>query len=225
MKLCIPDPDFGDEIGTLARARGRGYVQLLAHDVTRHAMLLEALGPSMDRTGMSPESQITTLCRLLTQAWEVPPRETGEFAVAQDKATGLAQSVRRMWSDLDSPCSQQVVAQALLFAERRAAAFRPDRCLLVHGDASPTNAFQVLAPRQGAETGFVWVDPDGFTGDPAYDPGVALRDWCPQLLARQGSAGHGSELLPTLGRRQRPRRTVDLGMGVPRAGFDRNVLP
>ena len=39
--------------------------------------------------------------------------------------------------------------------------------------------------RPGAETGFVFVDPDGFIGDPAYDLGVALRDWCPQLLASE----------------------------------------
>jgi streptomycin 6-kinase len=41
----------------------------------------------------------------------------------------------------------------------------------------------VLGPRKGAETGFVFVDPDGFIGDPAYDLGVALRDWNAQLLA------------------------------------------
>lgn len=54
MKICVPDPDFGDEIGTIARARGRGYVQLLASDLGQHAMLLEDLGHSMSRTEMSP---------------------------------------------------------------------------------------------------------------------------------------------------------------------------
>ena len=76
-----------------------------------------------------------------------------------------------------------MLAQALLYAGRRAAAFDPDTCVVVHGDAAAANALQVRAPRAGAETGFVFVDPDGFIGDPAYDLGVALRDWCPQLLA------------------------------------------
>ena len=183
LKLCVPDPEFGDEIGTLDRADGHGYVRLLACDVGQHAMLLEHLGPSMNRTGMSADEQIATLCNLLTQAWEVPRADSGEFAVAKDKATDLANFVSRAWSELDAPCSESVRDRALLFAERRAAAFDPELCVAVHGDAAAMNALQVLAPRLGAETGFVFVDPDGFIGDPAYDLGVVLRDWCSQLLA------------------------------------------
>ena len=111
----------------------------------------------------------------------MPRSET--FASPLNKASALHQFVDQLWEDLDSPCSEHVVAQALLFAGRRAAAFDPDRCVVVHGDAAAANALQVLVPREGAETGFVFVDPDGFIGDPAYDLGVALRDWCPQLLA------------------------------------------
>ena len=54
---------------------------------------------------------------------------------------------------------------------------------MVHGDPHPWNALQALAPRMGAEAGFVFVDPVGFLADPAYDLGVVLRDWCTQLLA------------------------------------------
>jgi streptomycin 6-kinase len=145
--------------------------------------LLEALGPSMDKLELAPELQLETLCRLLRQAWEVPRALTGRFASPKDKAAELHQMVTQQWDDLDAPCSPRVLAQALLFAERRAATFDPDRCVVVHGDAAPANALQVLVPRAGAESGFVFVDPDGFIGDPAYDLGVALRDWSPQLLA------------------------------------------
>ena len=37
--------------------------------------------------------------------------------------------------------------------------------------------------RKGAESGFVFVDPDGFLAEPACDCGVVLRDWCIHLLA------------------------------------------
>jgi streptomycin 6-kinase len=183
LKLGVPDPDFADEVGTIDRARGRGYVRLLAHDAERYAMLLEALGPSMTTLDMAPEGQLETLCHLLRQAWEVPRATTGRHASAVNKASDLHEFVQRHSSDLDRPCSEQVLAQALLFAGRRAAALDPDRCVVVHGDAAAVNALAILAPREGAETGFVFVDPDGFIGDPAYDLGVALRDWCPQLLA------------------------------------------
>jgi streptomycin 6-kinase len=183
LKIIVPDPHFTDEIGTLVRAAGRGYVRLLAHDAGRRAMLLEALGPSMGRTGLTPEEQLATLCRLLRQAWDVPRAGTGPMAVAMDKATSLATLVTSLWERLDGPCSARARAQALRFAERRAAAFNPGGCVLVHGDAAPANALRVLADRPGAETGFVFVDPDGFVGDPAYDLGVALRDWCPEILS------------------------------------------
>ena len=183
LKLGLPDPQFADEVGTIARAQGRGYVQLLAHDAGRHAMLLEALGPSMPTLDMAPEAQLETLCRLLRQAWDVPRAVTGRHASAMDKASALNEFLGRFSADSERPCSERVLAQAQLFARRRAAAFDPEHCVVVHGDAAAANVLQVLAPRAGAETGFVFVDPDGFIGDPAYDLGVALRDWCPQLLA------------------------------------------
>ena len=73
--------------------------------------------------------------------------------------------------------SSGVVDEALRCAERRSAAYDPDRCVVVHGDAAAANVLR----RPG--DGWVFVDPDGFVGDPAYDRGVAVRDWCAELLA------------------------------------------
>jgi streptomycin 6-kinase len=79
------------------------------------------------------------------------------------------------------PCPERVVAQALTFAERRAAAFDVKTCVVVHGDPHPGNALRALHRRAGAESGFCFVDPDGFLCDRAYDLGVVLRDWSKQL--------------------------------------------
>ncbi len=183
VKVCLPDPLFAREARTIVAADGRGYVRMYSHDVDRYAMLLEALGPSLDRVGLTPEGQLEVLCALLRQAWEVP-RDTGPSAdPALDKATGLAELVSGLWEDLGRPCPERVVARALEYAGRRAAAFDADRCVVVHGDAASANVLRVPRPRPGAEAGFVFVDPDGFVGDPIYDLGVALRDWCPDLLA------------------------------------------
>ncbi len=183
VKVCLPDPLFAREVRTIAAAGGRGYVELYAHDDDRHAMLLESLGPSLNRVGRTPERQIETLCGLLRLAWAVP-RDPGPPAdPALNKASGLAELVAGLWEELGRPCPEQVVARALEFAERRAAAFDDDRCVVVHGDAAPANALRAPVARPGAESGFVFVDPDGFVGDPAYDLGVVLRDWCPELLA------------------------------------------
>jgi streptomycin 6-kinase len=182
LKLGFPDPAFARQMETIEAAKGCGYVALLAYDSTRHAMLLEPLGPSLDQLGLSPERMIEILCDTLRRAWEVP--DPG-LIVAPDaeKAHTLGLSVASLWESLGRPCSQRVITQALTFAERRSAAFDLERCVVVHGDPHPANALQVIRPRPGAETGFVFVDPDGFLADRAYDLGVVLRDWTAEIEA------------------------------------------
>jgi streptomycin 6-kinase len=183
LKIAIPEVGFADELRVLASAEGYGYVNLLAYDREREAMLLEALGPPMASLPLSPEQAITLLCQMLRQVWQAP-RPAGLLVTPDDEKAGqLARMVSRLWEDLQHPCSERVVYEALWYATRRAAAFDLRRCVVVHGDPHPWNALEVLSPRAGAETGFVFVDPVGFLADPAYDLGVVLRDWREQLLA------------------------------------------
>jgi streptomycin 6-kinase len=187
LKIAIPEVGFADELRVLASVQGHGYVRLLAHDREREAMLLEALGAPMAALALLPEHKIALLCQMLRQAWQAPRPAVLVVTPADEKAGQLARMVGRAWEDLSHPCSERVVTQALRYAERRAAAFDLERCVVVHGDPHPWNTLQVLAPRVGAEAGFVFVDPVGFLADPAYDLGVVLRDWCEQLLATRGT--------------------------------------
>ncbi|MFC7304398.1 aminoglycoside phosphotransferase family protein [Streptomyces monticola] len=191
LKVALPDPDAEAQIHTLRSAGGHGYVRLLAYDIARLAMLQEELGPPLSRLGLTPERQIGILSATLRRAWQIPRsqddgrgiRDARGVRDVKDKATSLAELVRDLWQELDHPCSTAAYDQAMTYAERRAAAHAPERCVLVHGDPHPDNALRAPAARAGAESGFVFVDPDGFPADPAYDLGVVLRDWCPELLA------------------------------------------
>jgi streptomycin 6-kinase len=187
LKVGLPGDGFATEVGTLLRARGNGYVQVLAHEPDLHAILLEPLGRSLDRSGLAPAEQIALLCRLLPSAWAVPRPVAGGHLL--DKAARLAASIEAMWAALDGPAPLTVRDQALAYAERRGRSFSADRSVVLHGDAASSNALAVLSPRAGAGTGFVFVDPDGFVGDPAYDVGVALRDWCGELAAERDARG------------------------------------
>lgn len=168
LKISVPGIGFDREIRTLVAAAGRGYARVLAADPARDAVLLEPLGPALDRSGLTPEAQLDVLAGLLPLAWQVPAE-----GPAEDKAAGLIALIE----ELRAPGHGRVVDEALRCAERRSAAFDPDRCVWVHGDAAAAN---VLAAPDG---GWVFVDPQGFLGDPDYDRGVAARDWCEELTA------------------------------------------
>ncbi len=198
IRLSVPSTeDFPRAVHTLDVAGGRGYVRLLDYDLPRQAMLLEPLGMPMNRTGYTPDRQLATVAAVLPQIWALPlddPSHANQHWAGEpvDKAASLLEPVAQLWQQLDRPCPERVIAQAMDFAHQRSQAFLPDRAVIVHGDAATANLLQVPVPRSGAEAGFVFVDPSTFVGDPAYDLGVALRDWCTELLA--GDA-------PTLARR------------------------
>ena len=100
------------------------------------------------------------------------------------KAQTLAQLIRELWDTLERPCSQSTLSLGPW--SLRAGAWRlltRSRCVVVHGDPHPANALLVRAPRAGAESGYAFVDPEGFLCEPAYDLGVVLRDWNEELLA------------------------------------------
>ena len=95
----------------------------------------------------------------------------------QDKGSGwrvirgverLADRARQGWSP------------GLVYAERRAP--RTEATSSWSTATSIGNLLAVRAPRPGADTGHVFVDPDGFVADRAYDLGVVLRDWSSTLL-------------------------------------------
>ena len=179
IKVALADDGWADQVATLERAAGAGYVRLLRADLSRRAVLLEELGRSLETLGWSPQDQLGCLADTLAIAWQDPKGAVPE--AGQDKASRLGTYVVEAWLRLDRPCSERVIDQAKAFAERRAAEATTD-LVVVHGDPHSGNLLAVPSPRPGAETGYVFVDPDGFVADRAYDLGVALRDWCPWLL-------------------------------------------
>ncbi len=177
LKIAPPWEGLAGQARTLAAADGRGYVRLHAFDPEREAILLEPLGKMLGSA--RPEHTLDVLAQTLQEAWQVPrvaPPET-------DKASQLIEIISSLWPALGHPCSETLVEQALSYARQRVQAFDIDKCVVCHGDPHPANALAVLSPRAGAESGYVFVDPDGFLAEPAYDLGVALREWTDEVLA------------------------------------------
>ena len=177
LKLTPPGRDQVRELAVLLAAGGRGYAQVYAHDEGRGALLLERLGPQLAQMGWSVERQIAALCETLKAAWMAPP--AGEsFQTGAEKARALAVFIAQTWEELGRPCAERTIETALSYARLREAAFDPARAVLAHGDAHAWNALQV----PGGED-FKFVDPDGLFIEPAYDLGIAMREWAQDLLA------------------------------------------
>lgn len=179
LKVAVPNDDLAAQVRTLERADGRGYVRLISFDRARNAVLLESLGHPLERSGASPEQQLATLADTLRIAWQ-PVGDAPLPEPGQDKASGLHTLIAQLWPQLGHPGSERVVHQALEYADQLRTP-DPEELVVVHGDPHPGNALAVPGRRPGAETGYCFVDPDGFVADRAYDLGVALRDWVGRL--------------------------------------------
>ncbi|MEL6985885.1 MAG: aminoglycoside phosphotransferase family protein [Actinomycetota bacterium] len=194
LKLCVPRP--GDdpfalarrEITVLARAGGRGCVALERHDGDRGALLLERLGPSLADIGQPFATRLEILAGLAVSFWTPVSAQDPILALGlqtgPQKAAWLIEFIETTWPELDRPCSEAAVADAIDAARRRAAADNPQRAVLVHGDIHPWNTLRV-DPTQGAKGPASWrlIDPDGLVAEPEYDLGVLLREDPEELLA------------------------------------------
>jgi len=184
LKVALPEPILETQISTLVAARGRGYVQVLSHDRSRGAILMESLGPSAAAKVDTVPEVLSLIAGTLVQAWHLPQELYPPLhAPAEHKAAGLARLVSELAAGHPEAVSQAVVARALHYAQERLEARDVRRQVVVHGDAHALNLLRAERARPGAESGYVFVDPEGFLCEPEYDLGVALREWNADLLA------------------------------------------
>jgi streptomycin 6-kinase len=182
LKLVIPRDGAADaarnEATVLRLAGGDGCARLLREDLTRGAMLLERLGPSLHDLHLPVRRRHDILAGAAARVWRPAP-DSG-LPTGAEKARWLAAHVTSRWEALDHPCSAAAVEHALACAERRLHAHDDARAVLVHGDVHAWNALKsvetVETAAPGEPGGFKLVDPDGLLAEPEYDLGVIARE-------------------------------------------------
>jgi streptomycin 6-kinase len=182
IKIAIPGNDRAGEATTLRLAKGHGYARLLEHDAARQAMLQERLGASLAELDLPSNLQIEIICATLRRAWQIPPPASASLPSGADKARWLAQFIAATWEELNRPCAERIIEQALSFAEVRRSAFDPETAVLVHGDAHAHNTLRDLQYRSTAGARFKFIDPDGLFAERAYDLAIPMREWSSELL-------------------------------------------
>jgi len=176
LKVLVPRGDgvSDHEITVLRLVDGDGCARLLRHDEGRGALLLERLGPSMHQLAVPFRARLPALADVARRVWR--PALGSGLPTGAEKAVWLADHIARQWEELDRPCSEAAVADALACAERRRAAHDDERAVLVHGDIHQWNALR-------SDGGWALVDPDGLLAEPEYDLGILMREDPVELIA------------------------------------------
>lgn len=169
LKLIVPRDEnaAAHEATVLRLAAGEGCPRLLREDVARGALLVERLGRSLYECGLPASRRHEILVSAASRIWR-PAADCGLPSGAA-KTKWLADFVTRMWEELDRPCSERAVEDAVACAKRRGDAHRDETAVLVHGDVHQWNALE-------AADGFKLVDPDGLLAEPEYDLGIIMRE-------------------------------------------------
>jgi len=175
VKLLIPRPgdDVQNEITVLRLTAGEGCALLLRHDAERGALLLERLGRALHELALPLRQRHELLVSAASRVWRPAP-DCG-LPTGAEKGRFLVDFILREWEELDHPCSERSIDQAVRCADRRVAAHDDERAVLVHGDVHQWNALE-------AGDGFKLVDPDGLLAEPEYDLGILMREDPVELL-------------------------------------------
>jgi streptomycin 6-kinase len=180
LKIAMPlDIDEHDSFVRSVRAHelaaGNGCAELLSHDASVPAMLLERLGPNLAELGLAVPAILEVIADTLRSFWRPIASDNG-LRTGEQQARWLANYIETTWEQLGRPCERAVIDHALVLCDRRAAAFDPERAVLVHGDAHGWNTLD-------AGDGFYkFVDVEGLWSDREHDLGVAMREYSEPLL-------------------------------------------
>lgn len=207
--------DHDQQVRILRAADGTGYVRVRAQAEDLDAVLLERLGPTLWTTVSDPVEQTLVLVDLLPVTWALP-RSVGApttpsqkarslLALVDDAIAGSADDGGEAGSAARAPARHHLPALRKARSLALALSEAPStRQVVLHGDPHPGNVL-----RRGAE--HVFIDPDGFLGEPEYDAGVVLRDHGPVIdeLDRREGAGAGRRWLAALIERTAHRLDLD----------------
>ena len=181
LKLLIPraSDDAINEITVLTLVNGEGCPRLLRSDVSRGALLMERLGPSLADLQLPLRQRHEILVDVARRVWRPAP-DCG-LPTGATKAAWLQEFITTTWEALDQPCSERSVQYALHCASNRIEAHDDETAVLVHGDVHQWNCLR-------AEHGYQLVDPDGLLADAEYDLGIIMREDSAELMARSPRA-------------------------------------
>lgn len=110
LKVQFPDRESAREAPALERWDGNGAVRLLAHDLERHALLLERCEPGRPLSELAVDDALDVMVGLLPRLW-IPAG--GQFRPLMDEAADWTRDLQARWERAGRPFSRAAFDEAL----------------------------------------------------------------------------------------------------------------
>jgi streptomycin 6-kinase len=193
LKLQFADRESEHEAAALRRWDGAGAIRLLAHDETRHALLLERCLPGTPLAAAGQSEALDILVALLPRLWQPAG---APFRPLADEAAWWASCLPSTWETAGRPFSRRLLDAALDVLRTLPSTQREH--VLLHQDLHAANVLR--AEREP----WLVIDPKPLTGEREF--GIAP-------IARSFELGHGRRDV----RHRLDRLTAELGLDRERA--------
>jgi streptomycin 6-kinase len=212
LKVQWPHPESEHEAAALDHWDGDGAVRLLAHDVGRHALLLERCVPGTPLSRVGQEVALDVFTGILPRLWKPAG---APFRSLAEEAARWVESIPTVWTAAERPIERKLVDAAV--DALRDLALSQGEQVLIHQDLHADNVLR--AERQP----WLAIDPKPLAGEREF--GVAP-------IVRSFELGHSRQAV----RRRLDRLTDELGLDRERArlwtlgqtlawAFDSDYLP
>ena len=165
LKVQWPDDESAHEADALRVWNGAGAVRLLAHDMERHALLIERCLPGTYLAAAGVDA-LAVLIDLLPRLWKAvgPP-----FKSLTEEASEWAATLHADWDAAGRPCERTLVDAAAEFLDQLARS--QGEQVLVHQDLHGEN---VLAAEREP---WLVIDPKPLTGEREFSLAPIIRSF------------------------------------------------
>jgi streptomycin 6-kinase len=166
LKVQWPDDESTHEADALKVWNGAGAVRLLAHNVERHALLIERCVPGTDLAAAESIDALAVLIDLLPRLWKGvgPP-----FKSLREEAQGWAATLSVDWDAAGRPCERTLVDATAEFLDQLAKS--QGEQVLVHQDLHGEN---VLAAEREP---WLVIDPKPLAGEREFSLAPIIRSF------------------------------------------------
>jgi streptomycin 6-kinase len=166
LKIQWPHDEAAHEADALRLWNGEGAVRLLAHDVEKHALLIEHCSPGTSLASADSTDGLAVLIDLLPRLWKPA---ASPFRSLCEEAMEWAATLPAEWAAAGKPCERELVDAAVTAITELSG--NQDESVLLHQDLHGEN---VLA---AAREPWLVIDPKPLAGERAFALAPIIRSF------------------------------------------------